>query len=423
MPETGLRRSLGPAAGTAMAVGAVLGPGVLVLPALTVRTAGPAALVAWGSMAVFSLALAVALGRAGARLPQADGIVAYARAAFGPRTTALTGYWLLGSVPLAVPVIALVGAGYVTSYFGADPRWTVALAGAQLFGSCALNTLGMSLSGRVQLVLVALTAAVLTGVSLLATGRMRTENFQPFLPHGWTAVATAGLLIFWSYIGFEMVVHLAEEFRNPQRDLPLSMGLASILLSVVYFLSALVTVGTGVAYRDAGLAPLSALADEALGRAAGGTLAVFALCCSFVAVHSNIAGFSRLMYTQARAGRLPAALGLLHPRRRTPARALAALAAAFALVLAAVAVTGPGLEELVVWPSATFVAVYLVGTLAAAKLLPRGGLGMPAAVLAAAVCLLILPFSWPALLYPAAIAVVGLWATRRGTRGAHDSHG
>ncbi|MFC5723951.1 APC family permease [Streptomyces gamaensis] len=412
MPDTGLHRTLRITDGTAMAVGSVMGPSVLVLPALTARTAGPAAVLAWGAMSVFALALALALGRAGARLPHAGGIVAYTRAAFGPRLTTLTGYWLLASVPFAVPVIALVGANYITAYYGLAPRWAVAIAAVLLFTSCALNARGLRLSGWVQVRLVVLTGAVLAGVSLLGAGRVRAARFEPFLPHGWGAVGTAALLIFWSYIGFEMVVHLAEEFRRPARDLPLSMVLASAVLSVLYCLSAVVMVGTGV-YRDAsGLAPVSVLARDALGPVAGSVTACFALCCSFVAVHTNIAGFSRLLYAQARDGKLPRALARLHPRHGTPARALAHLAAAFALLLAGVALTMPDLQELIAWPSATFVAVYLVGTAAALRILPRRDIGRAAAALAALVCLAILPFSWPAVLYPAAVAVLVLLLAR-----------
>ncbi|UNO42965.1 tyrosine 2,3-aminomutase [Streptomyces sp. MST-110588] len=421
MPREELRRSLRVPDGTAMAAGAVLGPSVLVLPALTARTAGPASLVAWGAMSLFALALAVTLGRAGARIPHAGGIVAYSRAAFGPRLTTVTGWWLLASVPFAVPVIALVGAQYITAYYGLDARWAVAVAGLLLGTSCLLNARGLKLSGWVQVRLVVLTGAVLVGVSLLGLPKVRTEHFTPFLPHGWGAVGTAALLIFWSYIGFEMVVHLAEEFRRPDRDLPLSMALASVVLSVVYCLSAVVTVGSGVYAAAAGLAPVSALAADALGPAAGAATAFFALCCSFVAVHTNIAGFSRLMYAQAREGLLPRSLGRLHPRHATPARALGVLATVFALLLVGVAVFRPGLEELIAWPSATFVAVYLVGATAAYRILPRTDPGRLAAAVTVLVCLAILPFSLPAVLYPVGIALLGAALTRRSARARNAS--
>jgi amino acid efflux transporter len=416
----GLRRSLRVADGAAMAIGSVLGPSVLVLPALTARTAGPASLLAWGAMSLFALALALALGRAGARIPHAGGIVAYTGAAFGPRLTALTGWWLLASVPLAVPVIALVGANYITAYHGLDPRWAVAIASALLFASCALNARGLRLSGWVQVRLVALTGAVLVGVSLLALPRVRAGNFEPFLPHGWSAVGTAALLIFWSYIGFEMVVHLAEEFRRPSRDLPLSMGLASVVLSVLYCLSAVVMVGSGVYGAASGLAPVSVLAEDSLGPVAGSATAVFALCCSFVAVHTNIAGFSRLMYAQARDGKLPGSLARLHPRRATPVRALAWLAAVFGVLLLGVGIFTPDLEDLIAWPSATFVVVYLVGAAAAVKILPTADIGRAAAVLTVLGCLAILPFSAPAFLYPMGVALLGVLLSRR-TPPANDT--
>ncbi|HEY3868826.1 MAG TPA: tyrosine 2,3-aminomutase [Actinocrinis sp.] len=412
MTRAGLSRSLQVADGTAMAAGAVMGPSILVLPALTARTAGPGCLIAWGGMSLFALALAVTLGRAGARIPSAGGIIAFSRAAFGPRVAAVTGWWLLGSVPFAVPVIALVGADYVTSYFGWSGRCAVLIAGALLLVSCALNAQGLRMSGRVQMLLVALTGAVLLGVCLLGLPRVSSAAYAPFLPYGWGAVGTSALLIFWSYIGFEMTVHLAEEFRRPARDLPLSMALASVALSVLYCLAAAAMVGSGVYRSASGLAPVSVLAEDGLGRAAGATVAVFALCCSAVSVHTNIAGFSRLLYAEARDGRLPRGLAALHPRRAVPTRVLALLAVVFTLLLAVVAVLAPDLQELIAWPSADFVAVYLVGAAAAFRILPRADIGRATAAVTVLVCAAILPFSAPAALYPIGIAVFGVALTR-----------
>lgn len=82
MPK--LKRSISWLQGTAMAIGAVIGTGVLILPAKTAELAGPASLVSWILISVFVLPIALTLGRLAAKVPDAGGIVAYARKAFGP---------------------------------------------------------------------------------------------------------------------------------------------------------------------------------------------------------------------------------------------------------------------------------------------------------------------------------------------------
>lgn len=406
MAKVGLKRSLGVGQGTALAVGAVLGPGVLVLPALTARIAGPGVLLAWGAMALFGLSLAVTLGRVGAHAPHAGGVVSYIGLAFGPQLARMSAWWLVASVPLAVSVIALIGANYVTTYLGLHQRWSTVLAALVLGTSCWLNARGLRTAGRAQAGMVAVIAATLGVVTLLAAPRVTNSAFVPFLPHGWVSVAEAALLIFWSYIGFEMVVHLAEEFRRPSRDLPLSMGLASMALSTLYCAAAVVTVGTGVYLVGSGLAPMSVLAEGSLGPVAGVVVALLALCCAFVAVHANVAGFSRLLYARARDGELPRALARLHGDQGAPAAAVAAQAVFFTLILAADAILAPDLAELIAWPSTTFVALYLLGAAAAFRILPNGNVGRVTAAVTFVVCLVILPFGGWACLYPLAVLVV-----------------
>src|SRR3954454_19282501 len=92
---------------TALYVGAVLGPGVLLLPALATEVAGPASIVAWLGLLALSLPLAITFAGLGARFPEAGGTAAYARAAFGRPASAVTGWWFLSAVLVGAPAVAL----------------------------------------------------------------------------------------------------------------------------------------------------------------------------------------------------------------------------------------------------------------------------------------------------------------------------
>src|SRR5256885_2377523 len=82
---------------------AVLGRGALLLPALAARAAGPAAVIAWAVLLALSVPLAATFAALGVRLPEAGGTAAYARAAFGPRAGAVTGWWFLTGVVVGAP--------------------------------------------------------------------------------------------------------------------------------------------------------------------------------------------------------------------------------------------------------------------------------------------------------------------------------
>ncbi|MBZ4654202.1 MAG: hypothetical protein JG781_1541 [Peptococcaceae bacterium] len=107
MQNNRLQKSLSWPQGTAMTVGAVLGSGVLVLPAATAQMAGPASLLAWLLMGVLTLPLALTLGYLAIHHPDAGGVAAYARKAFGPLGGAITGW-------VSLYPLTLMGLGYLS---------------------------------------------------------------------------------------------------------------------------------------------------------------------------------------------------------------------------------------------------------------------------------------------------------------------
>ncbi len=414
--EPQLRRTLTWVQGTAMAVGAVLGSGVLILPTITAEQSGPAAIVAWLGMSLLAFPLALTIGRLGARYPHAGGIVEYARLAFGPLAGRLTGWLFLGTIPIGVPIIALVGASYAASVLGL-PLWTIPLmAAAMLASSLYLNFRGVELAGWVQVLLLSLIAILMLTAILAAMPHMSATAFHPFAPHGWLSVGTSAVEIFWCFIGWEMVAHLAEEFHDPGRDLRRIFTLAPALVGVLYVLLSLVTVGAH-AYGSAAdrIAPLSQLVGIGLGRVGSAVTGSVALLIALVAIHGNIAGFSRMVYAQARAGDFPAILGKLHARRQTPVAALVALGADFTVVLIVYTVFHVNLGTLVKWPSVVFLVLYMVAMAAALRLLKGERAAGWLALAPLVVCAGLYPLSGWACVYPLVLGGVGWLFSRRKT--------
>ncbi|MCY0865731.1 MAG: amino acid permease, partial [Sulfobacillus sp.] len=144
---TTLKKVLSWQDGAAFAVTAVMGTGILILPALTADMAGPAALVAWGIMGILVVPMAWTLGDLAVLYPAADGIAGYVRHAFGDRWARLVGYLYLGTVPLGAPAAALIGMGYVTRFFHWGAVWGILGALMMLAVALTVNALGVELSG------------------------------------------------------------------------------------------------------------------------------------------------------------------------------------------------------------------------------------------------------------------------------------
>lgn len=117
-----VRTGLSVSQGTALSVGAVLGTGLISLPALAAEAAGPAALIAWLALILLSAPLAWTFAALGARYPDGGGVSTYARMAFGPRIAAAVGWCFYFAVPLGAPVAAaFTGGTWRTSSAAAGP--------------------------------------------------------------------------------------------------------------------------------------------------------------------------------------------------------------------------------------------------------------------------------------------------------------
>src|SRR5690242_3220998 len=104
---------IGPATGVALLTGAILGPGILVLPGLAVREAGPASVLAWAVLVLVSVPIALTFAELGVRHPDGGGVATFVARAFGNRPAAAVGWWFYFAIPIAIPAASLVGARYV----------------------------------------------------------------------------------------------------------------------------------------------------------------------------------------------------------------------------------------------------------------------------------------------------------------------
>ena len=412
MADPQLRRSLTWVHGTGMAIGSVLGSGVLILPAITAQAAGPASILSWLLMSALAFPVAVTLGNLGARHPHAGGIVEYARLAFGETAGRITAWLFLGTIPIGVPIIAVIGARYVTGTFGLPSGVAPVLAAVILLASLAMHRQGLAMASWLQVLILVLIAVLMVAAIVAAGSHVHMASFHPVAPHGWFPAVKSAIEIFWCFIGWEMVGHLAEEFRNPARDLRRTFVMAPTLVGALYVALSVVTVGTHSYGAATHGAPLSQLVGLGLGHAGSIITGVIALLITVVAIHGNVAGFSRMMYSQARAGVFPSWIGRVHPDRGTPTGALAALAVDFMLVLVVYSLTRVDLGTLITWPSAIFLVLYIIAMASARKLVPGTPLGRLIPLLPIVVCAALLPFAGWALLYPICLGGTG-WILAR----------
>jgi amino acid efflux transporter len=406
--STARTTGLGVASGTALYVGAVLGPGVLLLPALAARAAGPASVLAWAGLLAMSLAIAVTFAALGVRHPVAGGAAAYVQAAFGRLAAAATGWWFYAGVVVGAPTVSLVGGLYVAHLVGGGRPVAVVAAAAMLVAALGANAGGLRVSATVQLGLAALLAALLLAAIVAALPAARATSWTPFAPHGWLAIGSAANLLMLSFVGWEAVAHLAGEFADPLRQLPRAMVAAFAVVAVLYLGLAVATVAVLGAATSSNV-PLADLMESGLGRPGRVVTAVAAVLLTMGPINVYVAGATRLAGAMAAERSMPGWMA----RPRAPLAVIGVVSAAI-LVLLAIGVAD--VQPLVRACSTCFVAVYVTATAAGARLLD-GRLRIVASA-SLVLVVVVLAFSGAYLAVPAAVAVLAVAVVSRRAGGA-----
>jgi len=359
--QPSLKRALGAFDLTLLGVGAVVGAGIfssigeMAAGSATHPGAGPALVLSYLLTAATCGLAALCYAEIAAMVPVAGSAYTYAYVALGEIFAWIIGWDLIIEYAVGNIYVAQSWADYLRSFLrgaaGEDfPAWmatdlqTVARdpalaaiaphlptpfgtlvvgfnlpAALVVAGLTVVLVLGVRESARANAAMVLLKLVLVVGFVGVGAAYVQPAHWHPFAPHGWRGVWSGASLAFFSYIGFDAVSTVAEETRDPQRDLPRgmlwSLGLCAVLyVAVAAVMTGLVPSGelaTGDplsrALRAAGLEKLATL------MALGAVVAMTAVLLVFQL------GQPRILYAMARYGLLPRAFGRVHPRFRTPA--------------------------------------------------------------------------------------------------------
>jgi APA family basic amino acid/polyamine antiporter len=355
-----LRRTLGGLDLTLLGVGAIVGAGIFSSVGQMAAggpdhpAAGPALILSFVITAIACGFSALCYAEIAALAPAAGSAYSYAFVALGELPAWIIGWDLIIEYAVGNIYVAQSWADYFRSFvrgtFGVDfPAWmasdlqtaardpVLAALAPRLptpFGDLAvafnlpaalvvllltvLLVRGVRASAHTNAVMVVLKIVLVLGFVGVGAAHVQPANWHPFAPNGFRGVWTGASLAFFSYIGFDAISTVAEETRNPQRDLPRGMIGSLVICSVLYIAVAAVMTGL-VPYKmlDTGDPLASALLAVGLPRAAllmslGAVIAVTAVLLVFQL------GQPRILFAMARDGLLPPAFARVHPRFRTP---------------------------------------------------------------------------------------------------------
>jgi APA family basic amino acid/polyamine antiporter len=330
----GLKRSLGALSLTAMGIGAIVGAGIFVTTGqVAAKYVGPGIVLSYVLAGIVSGLAALCYAEFASTVPIAGSAYTYSYATLGELIAWIIGWDLILEYAAGAVTVSIGWSSYFADFlksaFGLTlPKAITAspLAGGviDLPAACILLIItalligGTRESSLVNTVIVAIKLAVIVFFLAIGVGHIKPANWHPFLPFGVGGIWTAASLVFFAYIGFDMVSTSAEETRNPGRDLPRGIIFSLLICTVLYILVSGTLTGM-LPYTKLGVAsPVSNAVIQVGLNWAGVIISLGALCGLTTVLLVLLYGQSRIFFAMSRDGLLPAFFSRVHPRFRTP---------------------------------------------------------------------------------------------------------
>ncbi len=346
--DHGLRRVLGPVALTSLGVGCIIGAGIFVLTGLAANQyAGPGLVLSFVVAGIGCTLAGLCYAEFASMVPVAGSAYTYTYATLGELMAWIIGWDLLLEYAVASSTVAHGWSHYFVSFLGIfnivlSPTWTgnpfdfdpdtktwVATGAIMNLPAAVVVLLitvvlviGIKESARFNSAMVMLKVAVVLFVIVVGAGYVETENWQPFLPYGFSGVLKGAAYIFFAYIGFDSVSTHAEEARNPQRDVPIGIIASLSLCTILYILVAAVLTGM-VPYYEIDIDAPVADAFKARGLHIAELLISMGAVVGITSVLLVLMlSGARILLALARDGLISRDFfGAVHPKYRTPHKA------------------------------------------------------------------------------------------------------
>lgn len=316
-------RSMGLVQTTASGVAIIVGAGIFVLLGPATEKAGGQVWLAFLTAAVLCGLTAFSYMELSSMFPRAGSEHEFARQIFPETPSFAVGWSMASALVVASATVALGFARYLDEFIDGNNRVVavVVVTVAAFVSARGMADASKVIVGLAALQILGLLAVVVLGVPNVGDNSLTTGN-------GLGGILSGAALVFFAFIGFDEVITLSEETRNPRRTIPVALFLSLTISAVVYAAVSIVAVSVLGAERLAQSSrPLADVAAVAVGSGAGNVITVLALISTFSTVILALTAGARMVYSLAGTGLLPPRFAAIKDAR-TPMAALVAVSIA-----------------------------------------------------------------------------------------------
>lgn len=348
-----LKRHLGSFQLITIGIGAIIGAGIFVITGQAAADyAGPAIAISFVIAAIICLFAGLCYAELASLIPISGGSYSYSYVALGEFPAWIVGWVLVAQYLVSASTVAVGWSGYFVSLLndlgisfpdslsqspwvnlpGSGWQWSGAYFNVPaIFLSVLMGLLisvGIRAASYFNNAMVVIKLSTVLVFVLLGIFFIQSENWTPFIPEntgvfgqfGWSGIVRGAGLVFFAYLGFDTVSTLAQDAKNPQRDIPMGVLGSLGICTIAYIVTSLVLTGV-VSYKLLNVPDPMSVALQAMGPAFFWfkfivKLAILAGLSSVVLV--QLLGQTRVFFAISKDGLLPSAFARVHPRTKTP---------------------------------------------------------------------------------------------------------
>lgn len=320
--EVGLKRELGLFQVTIAGVGIILGAGIYALIGVAASSSGNATWLAFLISAIVALFTGLSYAELSSMFKGDAGEFDYVKASLGKTFAYFIGFSIIAAGFISAAAVALGFAGYFSQLV---PIPFLSAAILIIILMTLINFVGIKETNWLNTISTFIELAGLLLIVILGLKYFGRVDYLE-MPKGITGVFSSAALIFFAYLGFESMVKLSDETKNPEKVIPKALLYSILISSVIYILVAVSAVSIlGWEELSKSSAPLASVAAAALGGNAFLLLGIIALFSTSNTVLIIMVATSRMAYGMAKEKFLPMIFSLVHKRTRTPYVAILAI--------------------------------------------------------------------------------------------------
>jgi amino acid transporter len=370
-PGGALVRVVGVTGFALTALNVTVGVGIFGLPALIAAGLGPAAPLAYLICGLLIALMALCMAELGSRVPEAGGLYACANSALGPLAGSVVGTLMwFGNGVLSNAAVAVLFAATLGRLMPslATPAYQALIITSVYTVLVAINVRGVRLGVEASVTLSVIKLVPLVVLLVAGLPEIDASNLRIHELPAPGQVAQTSVLLFFAFMGAESALGVCGEVRDPERVVPRGLIIAAAATTALYL--GLQTVAQGVlgdALREATDAPLADAAQKVFGPVGLGLIAIATALSGAGLLSGDLLASPRALFAMGRDGLLPARLGAVHQRYRSPHLAIIT----YGVVCWAMALTGT-FRTLAILSSGGTLMAYLISCVGLLRLRRRG---------------------------------------------------